>query len=192
MTYEVTIAAISPGGVPARTYRVEILRDPESGHLVCRLDGAPLPLDVAAPERGVLSLLFEGRSYEVRLDRANGARPGAGGGNGSQAAASGELNISVGGRAYRAEVRDPRSLRARRIRSGAAEGPRKITAPMPGKVVRILAPEGAAVEAGQGVLVIEAMKMQNEMKSPTKGTVARIAHGEGATVNPGDTLAVIE
>jgi biotin carboxyl carrier protein len=63
---------------------------------------------------------------------------------------------------------------------------------MPGKVVRIVAAEGTEVEAGAGVVVIEAMKMQNEMKSPKKGIVRKISAAEGATVNAGDTLAIIE
>ena len=60
---------------------------------------------------------------------------------------------------------------------------------MPGKVVRILAPPGTAVEAGQGLLVIEAMKMQNEMKSPKKGTIKKLTVKEGAPVEAGQVLA---
>jgi biotin carboxyl carrier protein len=63
---------------------------------------------------------------------------------------------------------------------------------MPGKIVRILAPAGTAVEAGQGVLVIEAMKMQNEMKSPKKGTIKRLTVKEGAPVEAGQVLAEVE
>jgi len=71
-------------------------------------------------------------------------------------------------------------------------GPRKLTAPMPGKVVRLLANQGAEVEAGAGILVVEAMKMQNELKSPKKGTIQKILVREGATVNAGDVLAIVE
>ena len=63
---------------------------------------------------------------------------------------------------------------------------------MPGKVVRVLAPERTEVEAGQGILVVEAMKMQNEMKSPKKGVVQKILAAEGTAVNPGDVLAIVE
>jgi pyruvate carboxylase subunit B len=63
---------------------------------------------------------------------------------------------------------------------------------MPGKVVRLLVAENDAVEAGQGVAVIEAMKMQNELKSPKKGVVRKILAREGAAVNAGETLAVVE
>jgi biotin carboxyl carrier protein len=63
---------------------------------------------------------------------------------------------------------------------------------MPGKVVRILLGEGADVQAGDGVLVVEAMKMQNEVKSPKRGTIQRIVVSEGAAVNAGDVLAIVE
>lgn len=63
---------------------------------------------------------------------------------------------------------------------------------MPGKVVRVLVSEGVEVNAGSGVLVVEAMKMQNEIKSPKKGTIQRILVSEGAAVNAGDVLAIVE
>jgi biotin carboxyl carrier protein len=97
----------------------------------------------------------------------------------------------VGSARFAAEVRDPRSLRSR-VRAVDEHGPKKLTAPMPGKIVRILVSQGAAVEAGEGVLVVEAMKMQNEVKSPKKGTVQKILVMEGAAVNSGDVLAIVE
>jgi biotin carboxyl carrier protein len=63
---------------------------------------------------------------------------------------------------------------------------------MPGKVVRLLVREGNEVEAGAGVAVVEAMKMQNEVKSPKKGTIQKISVSEGAAVNAGDVLAIVE
>jgi biotin carboxyl carrier protein len=63
---------------------------------------------------------------------------------------------------------------------------------MPGKVVRLLAPPGAELEAGDGILVVEAMKMQNELKSPKKGRLQKVSVTEGAAVNAGDVLAVVE
>ena len=63
---------------------------------------------------------------------------------------------------------------------------------MPGKVVRVLVAEKAEVETGQGVLVMEAMKMQNEMKSPKRGILSKILVSEGASVNAGDVLAIVE
>ena len=75
---------------------------------------------------------------------------------------------------------------------GEQKGPRKLVALMPGKVVRVLVEEKAEVEAGQGVIVVEAMKMQNEIKSPKQGRVVKIVAQVGASVNAGDVLAVIE
>jgi biotin carboxyl carrier protein len=63
---------------------------------------------------------------------------------------------------------------------------------MPGKIVRVLAEAGETVAAGAGIIVVEAMKMQNEMKAPKAGMVVSINAAEGATVNAGDVLAVIE
>jgi biotin carboxyl carrier protein len=65
-----------------------------------------------------------------------------------------------------------------------------VTAPMPGKIVRVLSAPGEKVEAGQGLLVIEAMKMQNEIRSPKSGTIERLAK-EGNTVQAGEILAVV-
>jgi biotin carboxyl carrier protein len=126
-------------------------------------------------QNGILSILVDGKSYEIK-----------------QEVTATESNIVVGSQRFAATVRDPRSLRARRSLSAGEEGVRKVIAPMPGKVVRILAPAGTQVEAGQGVLVIEAMKMQNEMKSPKKGTVKKINVTEGAPVDAGQALAEIE
>jgi biotin carboxyl carrier protein len=102
-----------------------------------------------------------------------------------------DLHVWVGRARFAAEVRDPRSLRGR-ARSGDDPGPKKVTAPMPGKVVRLLVHEGDEVEPGAGVAVVEAMKMQNEIKSPKKGTIQEILVSEGAAVNAGDVLAIVE
>jgi biotin carboxyl carrier protein len=168
MIYEVTVTGSS------QTYRVE-LKTNGSGGFECSVNGQAVALDAIANQPGVLSLLIEGHSYEVhRTTTAQG------------------MQISINGEDFPVEVRDPRSLRARKRAGAGTEGPKKITASMPGKVVRVLAPEGTHVEAGQGVVVIEAMKMQNELKSPKAGVVKKINAAEGATVNAGDPLAVIE
>jgi biotin carboxyl carrier protein len=83
-------------------------------------------------------------------------------------------------------------LRSRQRATGEEKGPRKIVAPMPGRVVRLLVEENSEVATGQGVIVVEAMKMQNEIKSPKKGVVKKILVLPGAAVNPGDVLAIVE
>ncbi|PYV61479.1 MAG: hypothetical protein DMG97_43015 [Acidobacteria bacterium] len=68
----------------------------------------------------------------------------------------------------------------------------RLTASMPGKVVRVLAKEGDALNAGMGIVVVEAMKMQNEVRSPKEGTLKKMLAREGMNVNVGDVLAVLE
>jgi biotin carboxyl carrier protein len=89
------------------------------------------------------------------------------------------------------EVRDPRRW-SRQSRGGAHAGTHQIKAPMPGKVVRVLAAAGDVVEAGQGVVVVEAMKMQNELKAPRAGRVIGVTAKIGATVTAGEVLATVE
>ena len=79
------------------------------------------------------------------------------------------------------------------VRAGlSGEGPARIVAPMPGKVVRILAAVGQQVEAGQGVIVVEAMKMENELRAPRDGVVKEVPVPEGHSVEAGALLAVVE
>jgi biotin carboxyl carrier protein len=165
MIYEVTIAG--------EVHQVELERAGSRWH--CKLDGSEIPLDVNPMESGVLSILIHGKSYQVK-----------------QELTATESNIVVGNERFEAVVRDPRSWRSRRSPGAGEEGVKKLTSPMPGKVVRILAHAGMAVEAGQGVLVIEAMKMQNEMRSPKKGRVKRITVEEGVRVEAGQVLAEVE
>ncbi len=166
MTYEVLI--------DGKPHKVELER---LGNLwTCHVDGREILLDAAMTARDVLSILVGNRAYEAKREYS----------------LNGELHVIIGSERFATEVRDPRSLRSRRAGAASGEGPQKITAPMPGKVVRLLVKEGEAVEAGQGVIVVEAMKMQNEIKSPKKGTVQKIAVPEGGSVTSGDTLAVIE
>jgi biotin carboxyl carrier protein len=165
MIYEVTLAE--------KVYRVELTQAGERWN--CKLDGRELPVDVVYGQNGVLSLLLGANSYEVK-----------------QEIVGTETNIVVGHERFIASVRDPRSFQSR-SRAGASEqGVMKIKAPMPGKVVRVLAGVGMPVEAGQSVLVIEAMKMQNELKAPKTGVVKKINVAEGAAVDAGQALAEVE
>jgi len=158
--------------VNGRDYRVE-LEQAETGSWAVRVNGEPVAVNATNTAAGILSMLIGGVSYEIVANPA-------------------QQQIALGGIRYSVEVRDPRSWRARRARAGAQGGAKKIMAPMPGKVVRVIAQPGTEVELGAGVIVIEAMKMQNELKSPKKGKVAKVLTAEGAPVNAGDVLAVIE
>jgi biotin carboxyl carrier protein len=100
--------------------------------------------------------------------------------------------VNVGNNQFEVNLVDPKRLRSSASGDIAADGIAQIKTAMPGKVVRILVAEGAEVLQGDGILIVEAMKMQNEMKSPKDGIVKEIKVAEGATVNAGDVLAVIE
>ena len=90
------------------------------------------------------------------------------------------------------KIIDPKRLRSGQNSTGHHHGVAQIVAPMPGKVVRVQVEVGTAVEKGAGVIVVEAMKMQNEMKSPRAGVVVAVNVKPGDTVNAGDVLAVLD
>ncbi len=140
-----------------------------------QLDGQPYPADAHLLQPNVLSVLIEGKSYRILFD----PRP-----DGSAVVLE-EHRLP-----YR--VDDPRSLGSRRNVDANDTGARPITASMPGRIVRILVQVDDAIEAQQSLIVVEAMKMQNELKAPRAGTVTRIAVAVGATVQAGQLLLVIE
>ena len=151
----------------------------------CRLDGEPFEAEAAEIAPGVYSILLGGKSFQARV--AATPAVSADGASG----ASTLYSVQIDGTTYSIAIRDPR--RRSRERGGAArEGKQNITAPMPGKVIRILVSENQRVEHGQGLVVVEAMKMQNEIKSPKSGGVAKVLVREGQTVNAGETLLVVE
>lgn len=170
MKFEVQLTG--PSGKKLRL--VELERD-ASGWKVT-LDGQPVQADAAEITLNTLSLLLEGQSYEVRITPSP----------------DGHLKLQTGLQEFTAEVADPRAWRGRKHGALEAEGRQQIVAPMPGKVVRILVNAGDKVEAGQGLLVVEAMKMQNEIRSPKTGTVERLHVKEGQPVNAGEVLAWVE
>jgi len=100
--------------------------------------------------------------------------------------------VVVGPNQHSVTITDPKRLRSAQRASAHGQGSAQIVAAMPGKVIRVLVEVGAQVGSGTGIVVVEAMKMQNEMKSPKPGTVTAIRAQPGATVNAGDVLAVIE
>jgi len=164
MTYDITIEG--------KPYRLQLNRTGEGW--LCRLNGRAVDIDAVLARRDVLSVILDGKAYEVKRERTPT-----------------DMHLWVGSVRYSAQVRDPRSLRSRTGADGA-HGPRKLIAPMPGKIVRVLVKENSEVDAGQGLLVVEAMKMQNEIKSPKKGVVRKIIPAAGASVSAGDVLAVVE
>src|SRR5579863_6562245 len=137
------------------------------------IDGRLVEADAIRISRDAYSILLGGRSLEVTAEEnSNG------------------LLLRTNGREFQVEIFDPRSWRRGRGAGIELEGRQQLVAPMPGKIVRVLVAAGQQVTAGQGLLVIEAMKMQNEVRSPKSGTVEKLV-GEGQTVNAGEVLAVV-
>lgn len=125
-------------------------------------------------ESGVYSVVVDGASYEIFISGTPD-----------------RLSAYVHGLAFTVEVQDPRDT-SRALRSSMGSGRQEISAPMPGKVIRVLVNVGDSVDAGQGLIVVEAMKMQNEMKAARPGRVLEIRARAGETVGAGDTLVILE
>ena len=140
-----------------------------------RVAGGPeQSANVENPEPGVYSVLINGRSYDAHVEDAVG----------------GGMVVVIDGWRFEANVIDPRQW-SRNAASGGADAIQQVIAPMPGKIVRVLVAQGDPVEPGQGVVVVEAMKMQNEMKASRAGAVLTVTAKEGATVAQGDVLITI-
>jgi len=155
--------------------RVEVTQPlHEQARVSAVIDGRSVEADAARILPGVYSILRDGRSLEATVEET----------------AEGLL-VRVAGREFQIVITDPRSWRRRRGGSIELEGRQQVAAPMPGKIVNVLATQGQKVDAGQGLLVIEAMKMQNEIRSPKSGTVERLLAKQGQTVSAGEIVAVI-
>jgi biotin carboxyl carrier protein len=157
-------------------HEVELKRDGEK--LFADVDGRKYELEVSEPESNVYLFKHDGKIYEATV---------------SPAARSGErIHVRIGSSEFDVRLIDPKRLRGSHRDGDHTTGVAEIKTAMPGKVVRILVEIGAQVEKGDGVLVVEAMKMQNELKSPKAGIVKEMRAREGATVAADDILATIE
>ena len=135
-----------------------------------------LVVDAVHLRGDAMSLLVDGRSARCEIE------PGK----------DGQVAVLVGDEVHPLEILDERSLRLRRAGGKfAMEGPQRVEAPMPGKVVRVLVKQGQEVQEGEGLVVVEAMKMENELRSPKAGVVAELHAQEGQPVEAGAKLAVV-
>jgi biotin carboxyl carrier protein len=125
-------------------------------------------------EPGIYSILLGTCSFDARVFPLNG-----------------EYIVEIRGSSIAVQVTDPRES-SLGTRSGHGEGRISVKAPMPGKVVRVLVNAGEEVSVGQGLMVVEAMKMQNELRSPKQGRVISIGASETEAVTAGQILAVVE
>lgn len=142
-----------------------------------RIDDQVHTVDALALDHGGVSLIVDHASYSVEMEEIG----------------DGKINVLVRDQVFTIELLDERRLRMQ-LAGGrfALEGPQTVTAPMPGKVVRVLVTPGQEVKEGEGLVVVEAMKMENELGSPKDGTVKEIHVQEGASVEDGAKLVVVE
>jgi biotin carboxyl carrier protein len=150
------------------------------GHERYRLtmDGRSMDVDARALNDTTLSLLLDDHAYNIESERT----------------ADGAQNLLVRGEVVSVEVLDLRKVRLRRVQESAAGegGPVEITSPMPGKVVAVLVKDDQQVNEGQGLVVVEAMKMENELRAPRAGVVKKLTAKEGAAVDGGAVLCMVE
>jgi biotin carboxyl carrier protein len=164
--------------IAGKLRKVELPTGPLTGEITCLVDGRPHKVDAHTLAPGLLSLLtLDAPTSQFRCILDTSSEGDA---------------VIIDGHRIPFAIDDPRSLRARRGAGAGADGPKAVKAPMPGRVVRVLVAVGDEVAAQQGLIVIEAMKMQNELKSPKAGRVARVAAQQGETVQSGDILIIVE
>jgi biotin carboxyl carrier protein len=165
----------SSAGPAAAEDRVIEVTAREGGYRVV-IDGRAMDVDAVHLKGGGLSLVAGARSARCDI------QPGK----------DGNLDILIGDTIHELELLDERKLRMRKAGGKfSAEGPQRVDAPMPGKVVRVLVKVGDEVTEGQGLVVVEAMKMENELKSPKAGKVSELVAVEGAAVESGAKLVVV-
>jgi biotin carboxyl carrier protein len=161
--------------VDGKLRRLDLFRSATDDGWVGTLDGDPIQVDARLIQPGILSLIVQGHSFRCVLDEGPL-----------------ETAIQTSAQRFLISIEDPRSLTAQRRKASTSGGQQVIKAPMPGKIVRLLVQPGDSVAAHQGVVVIEAMKMQNELKATRAGKVAEIKAEAGATVAAGEILLLIE
>lgn len=170
---------ITEDGNGAAERRLEIAGDLTSGGGTAQFafDAIVGQVDWAEMRPGVYSLMIGGESRQVSVRQTT-----AGG-------AEANYEVSVGTQRLRIALQDSRARR--RTSPGGLHGSQEVLAPMPGRVVKILAAENGMVKAGDGLLVIEAMKMQNELRAPRAGRIGKIYVREGQGVETGARLTVL-
>jgi len=157
--------------VDGRTLRVEVRG--KDGRYTVLLDGAPLEVDLQETGSHFVSLLIGGKSYEAGLEK----RPGG-------------YTVVLTDDVVSVDLAEGAKGAALPVKKTG--GPARITAPMPGKLVRVLVEPGEDVAAGQGLVVVEAMKMENELRAPKAGRIRDVPVKEGQAVEAGALLVVVE
>lgn len=163
------------------TYRGQVtkiqVQESEAGNFRVTLGNRDYVVDFLEPQKNILSLIIDGKSYEVDVDAA---------------ANSDDFGVMIKGDHYEIEVVEERKKKLAMKLAAGASGRQDLKSPMAGNVRAVLVQVGEHVAAGQVLLILEAMKMQNEIKSPIAGILGSITAREGVTVSMGDPLCVVE
>jgi biotin carboxyl carrier protein len=159
-------------------YEHEISLDFDNGIALAEVDERRYEVEIRELADGQYLLVAGSRIYRCRVKEKRNS--------------PNSVEVVLRGVAHDITIIDPKRLRSSQTSGAHHAGAAQIISPMPGKIVRVLVEVGAPVEPGAGIVVVEAMKMQNEMKSPKAGVVVSIKAETGATVNAGDVLAIIE
>ena len=159
-----------------QTHELNIRR--EGLRVFAKVDKRHYEFELHELDSGTSILIDNNRVFECRVTQNREQR--------------GLFEVNIGTYGYGIRIVDPKRLRSTQSSGAHDHGAARIIAVMPGKIVRVVVEVGTQVEAGAGIVVVEAMKMQNEMKSPKAGTVVAMNAEAGATVNAGDVLAIIE
>ena len=160
--------------VEIRGRQASIELEQRNGRVQARVGPREYDLEVVSPETGVYTFLAGDRVYEAHLWTIE----------------PNSFRVTIRGHLFPTRIIDRKHRRSTTERG--IEGRQNLVAPMPGRVVRVLLGAGDEVTVGQGVVVVEAMKMQNEIKSPKSGRIVEIRVTEGAAVNANQVLAVVE
>ena len=163
------------GKLGEQSYTVEI---EETGKSVYRVsvDGNEFLVDGKKTGRTNYSLIVDNRSFEIEVDNSDD-----------------EYRVLVDGRSYHINLVDERRLRVGASQAASQlQGRQNVSVPMPGKVIAVLVAEGDQVEKGQGLVIVEAMKMENEVHSPVAGEIKEIKVKTGDTVEGGTVLVIVE
>ena len=152
------------------------LRETGEGQYEVTLGEETVHVDAVRSGPTIYSIIEDGQQFEAMVDER-----GAHG-----------FEVLVGGRLFHLESLDERTKLLASSALAVSSGPQTVEAEMPGKVVRVNLAPGDAVGEGQGVVVVEAMKMENEIPSPIDGVVKEVAVSEGQTVEAGARLFVVE
>ena len=148
----------------------------EAGRAVVHVDERRYEIDFSSPEPNDYLMLFGNEVFDCRVTGAS----------------SDQVRVSLRDETFSVSLQDPKKLRGSKVSDKHQHGAAEVLTQMPGKIVKVSVEVGTVVQKGDAVAVVEAMKMQNELKAPRGGTIVKVNVAAGDTINSGDVLAIIE